>query len=333
MNILLISQCNKNALKESRRIIDQFAERVGERSWQTHITEKGLEALHKLLRKTARKNTAVACHWIRSKNHTELLWIVGDKSQFNERGRVPTNRTNKNILRFNDECSQLSAADIQITAVLAGLLHDLGKASNHFQNKLQKNKILADQYRHEWWSVRLLQIMIADCKSDEDCLKRLADWESYRKKNPNWFKKLQAEPKQNERADRYDFSNFPPLLRVIAWLILSHHRMPIKYDKQNKELFQKQEKFTSIDEWFKNLIPTEYWIYNPKVEEMDYNIVSDPTTSEKWQKDLTRWANKALKRIEEKRFFAINEQGNLSQLLNDPLFLHLSRLCLIVGDH
>ena len=114
MNILLISQCNKNALKESRRIIDQFAERVGERSWQTHITEKGLEALHKLLRKTARKNTAVACHWIRSKNHTELLWIVGDKSQFNERGRVPTNRTNRNILRFNDECSQLSAADIQI---------------------------------------------------------------------------------------------------------------------------------------------------------------------------------------------------------------------------
>ena len=41
MNILLISQCHKNALKETRRIIDQFAERTGDRSWQTHITEKG----------------------------------------------------------------------------------------------------------------------------------------------------------------------------------------------------------------------------------------------------------------------------------------------------
>jgi CRISPR-associated endonuclease/helicase Cas3 len=39
MNILLISQCNKNALKETRRILDQFAERRGDRTWQTPITQ------------------------------------------------------------------------------------------------------------------------------------------------------------------------------------------------------------------------------------------------------------------------------------------------------
>ena len=33
MNVLLISQCNKNALKETRRILDQFAERRGDRTW------------------------------------------------------------------------------------------------------------------------------------------------------------------------------------------------------------------------------------------------------------------------------------------------------------
>ena len=43
MNILLISQCNKKALVETRRVLDQFAERKGERTWQTAITLQGLQ--------------------------------------------------------------------------------------------------------------------------------------------------------------------------------------------------------------------------------------------------------------------------------------------------
>ena len=62
MNVLIVSQCDKRALVESRRILDQFAERRGDRSWQTAITQDGLATLRRLLRKTARKNTAIACH-------------------------------------------------------------------------------------------------------------------------------------------------------------------------------------------------------------------------------------------------------------------------------
>ena len=74
MNVLLVSQCSKRALTETRRILDQFAERRGDRTWQTAITRAGLDTLRKLLRQTARKNTAVACHWIRARDHSELLW-------------------------------------------------------------------------------------------------------------------------------------------------------------------------------------------------------------------------------------------------------------------
>ena len=81
MNVLLISQCDKRALTETRRLLDQFAERRGDHTWQTPITQDGLTALHRLLRKTARKNTAVACHWIRGLDHSELLWVVGDRSR------------------------------------------------------------------------------------------------------------------------------------------------------------------------------------------------------------------------------------------------------------
>lgn len=92
MNVLFVSQCTKRALSETRRILDQFAERRGERTWQTPITQIGLDTVRKLLRHSARKNTAVACHWIRGQDHSELLWIVGDARQFNAEGAVPRTR-------------------------------------------------------------------------------------------------------------------------------------------------------------------------------------------------------------------------------------------------
>src|SRR5690606_9613757 len=99
VNVLLVSQCSKNALKETQRILDQYAERRGLRTWQAPITQAGLDTLRRLLRRTARKNTAVACHWIRARDHSELLWIVGDARRFNAAGAVPTDTTIRNVLR------------------------------------------------------------------------------------------------------------------------------------------------------------------------------------------------------------------------------------------
>jgi CRISPR-associated endonuclease/helicase Cas3 len=103
MNILLVSQCDKRALTETRRILDQFAERRGDRTWQTPITTDGLDTLRQLLRKSARKNTSVACHWIRGLDHSELMWTVDDASRFNSQGSVPTNTTTLSISRFHDD--------------------------------------------------------------------------------------------------------------------------------------------------------------------------------------------------------------------------------------
>ncbi len=129
MNILLICECDKRALKETRRILDQFAQRRGERTWQTPITKEGLDTLHRLLRKTARKNTAVACHWIRGLDHSELLWVVGDARRFNAQGTVPTHTTQRNVLRAEDENDWHHLSAISALTALAALLHDLGKAT------------------------------------------------------------------------------------------------------------------------------------------------------------------------------------------------------------
>jgi len=63
MMVTFVSQCEKKALNKTRRVLDAFANRIGNRTWQTVITNEGLQAVKKLLRKTASKNTAVSCHW------------------------------------------------------------------------------------------------------------------------------------------------------------------------------------------------------------------------------------------------------------------------------
>ncbi len=91
MMVTFVSQCEKNALKRTRRVLDSFANRIGDNTWQTIITQEGLNAVQKLLRKTASKSTAVSCHWIRSRSRSDFLWVVGNKDEFDENGVVAVN--------------------------------------------------------------------------------------------------------------------------------------------------------------------------------------------------------------------------------------------------
>ncbi|WP_404360682.1 hypothetical protein [Methylotuvimicrobium sp. KM1] len=98
MMVTFICECEKKALNRTSRVLDAFANRIGSRTWQTVITEEGLQAVKKLLRKSATKNTAVACHWIRSRSRSELVWIVGNRNQFNHAGIVSVNTTSKELI-------------------------------------------------------------------------------------------------------------------------------------------------------------------------------------------------------------------------------------------
>lgn len=220
MNILLISECNKKALVETRRIIDQFAERKGERTWQTAITMEGLNTLRKILKKTARRNTAVACHWIKSNNQTEVIWVVGNIQKFNDKGAVPTHTTQRDILKSDSENQWNSIQALSLLAAIAGLFHDFGKASQLFQNKLKGKGKGFEPYRHEWLSLRFFQAFVGE-SGDRQWLAELSAISVAHEDDI-----LTRLKRDSVTGSQSPFASLPPVAKIVGWLIVSHHRFP-----------------------------------------------------------------------------------------------------------
>lgn len=132
MIVTFICQCQKKALVRTRLVLDAFANRIGDNTWQTVITKDGLQMVKKLLARTASKNTAVSCYRFHTRKHSELLWIVGNRQRFNEFGFVPVNRTKRDILKTSWKHDWQYIGAIEIIATLAALFHDIGKSTIGF---------------------------------------------------------------------------------------------------------------------------------------------------------------------------------------------------------
>ena len=327
MNVMLVSQCSKRALDETRRILDQFAERKGERTWQTAITQQGLATMRKMLRKTAKRNTAVACHWIKSANRTELLWIVGSLSAFNEQGTVPTNSTGRDILRSQRENQWHTAEVIALLAAIAGLFHDFGKANVLFQDKLKGKGKTFEPYRHEWVSLRMFTAFVGGMSDREwlDKLRTIGEGdekgllEALIKDEPgtsgNPFKALKA-----------------PFARTIAWLIVAHHRVPKWHETPGNS---DAPRLGHIDSWLdsvKYFGPSwnspqccrEKWTAKDSNAVWEF-VGGTPLRSKAWRSKAHAVASRALRQPD-----VISGDKNW---LADPFTMHMARLFLMLSDH
>lgn len=320
MNILLIAQCNKLALTETRRILDQFAERRGDRTWQTAITLEGLNTLRKLLRKTARRNTAVACHWIKGANQTELLWIVGNLRCFNEQGAVPTNITERDILKSQSENQWHSVESVSLLAAIAGLFHDFGKANLLFQNGLRGEGKSFQPYRHEWVSLRLFVAWVKG-KNDREWLAALSNIgeEDEGPMLANLVKDA-LDPLENP------FIHLPPLAKNVAWLIVSHHRLPVyPADGQHKP------DLAEIESWLTQQLTADWNATNHL--DVGWTVAEQrnawtfphgtPMRSATWRAKARKFASRALQQPSLAHFGVIDQRFTS----------HLARLVLMLADH
>ncbi|PKG99343.1 type I-F CRISPR-associated helicase Cas3f [Paraglaciecola sp. MB-3u-78] len=325
MMVTFVSQCEKNALKKTRRVLDAFADRIGDNTWQTLITEDGLLTIKKMLRQTASKSTAVSCHWIRSRARSQFLWVVGSRHKFNELGVVPVNSTKRTLLNTDIENDWHYLPLIKALVGLAALLHDWGKATALFQEKLNpvnKMGFKGDPIRHEWISLLLLNAFIqsTDTSSDEVWLTQLSNGVV----NEDTLKQ---QVKQNELQP---LSKLPPVAKLVAWLIVSHHRLPLP-DKENWNNYT-AESADSIDVMLSRI--TKEWGYENRFDEIEYQkrlieCFSFPkgliSNSKPWLSQIKKWSLRLL-----------TNQKQATECINDGSYrvvINHARLCLMLGDH
>ncbi len=328
MIVTFISQCEKKAIPRTRRVLDAFADRIGDNTWQTVITEDGLIAVKKLLRKTVTKSTAVSCHWIRGRRRSELLWIVGNRNKFNTQGIVPVNTTKKKLDQNKWENDWHYLPLIKALVAVSALLHDWGKATVLFQQKLlsKNNQFKGDPLRHEWISCLLLNALVqssGDIKSDEAWLNLFI--------SQSWNEELLKQTIVENSDQSKVLDQLPPLAQLIAWLIVSHHRLPsLKDDKALKEYTV--EPANSIVELFE-FIEAD-WGYQNKFEEKEYQQRLKLcfefkqgllTQSSEWNKQIKKWSTRLLQESQASQQIFVDGSWRV--------ILHHARLCLMLGDH
>lgn len=328
MMVIFVSKSEGKSIPVVRRILDSFALRIGTDTWKTIITEEGLATVRTLLRRSATKSTAVSCHWIRSRSRSELVWIVGKRSKFNEAGIVPVHYTSKNIVHREWENDWQYLSLIKAIAALAALLHDWGKASDLFQHKLKtagKGKLEADPFRHEWVSCKLLEALVRYTDAYDD--------------DKKWLTAL-AEGTINTKAlvelagkNMGTLGPMPPIASMLAWIILSHHRLPYIDDENDKTGYQNDGVY-SFQQMIERIRAS--WGYSRQQSDEEgkreiqcfsfrQGLLWDDGLL--WQKALKKWAARMLR--EESVLCTLIREGDLAF----RSIVTYARLCLMLSDH
>ncbi|VTR59454.1 CRISPR-associated helicase Cas3, subtype I-F/YPEST [Serratia fonticola] len=128
---------------------------------------------------------------------------------------MPTNITERDVLRSQDENSWHSVEAISLMAGIAGLFHDFGKANFLFQNGLRGKGKHFQPYRHEWVSLRLFCAWVGE-RSDKQWITALAAIDE-----SDESQMITTLVKDSVDVFINPFLSLPPLATTIAWLIVS----------------------------------------------------------------------------------------------------------------
>ncbi|MCK9505369.1 MAG: type I-F CRISPR-associated helicase Cas3f, partial [Porticoccaceae bacterium] len=187
-------------------------------------------------------------------------------------------------------------------------------------------------YRHEWVSLRLFLAFVGK-DTDQGWLRRMikpsaTDDASWTLPGRFWRDGIDANTP-------LPLANLPPVATAIAWLVVSHHRLPVvpAYDPNGKQKWFGAKKenlsISLIESPLGGITPA----WNEIVQSADARDVepywaiageTPPWALPMWRKRLATLAEKLLR---------LTENGKLDGCLDNLYVMHLSRLSLMLADH
>ena len=307
MIVNFVSECEKGALSKTAQILDNFANRIGENTWQTIITDEGLQTVKRQLRRIATKHTAVLCYAFREQFESELVWIVGNRRKFTTLSMVPVSDY---INLPSDHTWQYLPLIKSVTAI-AALFHDWGKAAACFQQTHEQVPLQHEEISHEWISCLLFHAFIKGDKTDSAWLERLAMGD---------INEAQILDSVTQNTVQRPLKDLPPLACFISWLILSHHQLPLP---------QNDWRSKSPPKDFKQLlsaITVDFGYRRTEDSEQTLCFANGlPSQSAQWVKEAKKWAAKMQDCVE--------LVDNVIEEETWRLVLHHARLALMLGDY
>lgn len=229
--IIAVCRSEKNARDRVARILDRYFWRIGDRTWRGKATNACLDRVARELRKRATRNTAVVLHEIRSRSESRRPIIrIGSRHAFSEEGVVPVSSHPANFKR--GAAIRDAAASGASAVAVAALFHDLGKATNLFQDKIRRalngGDPQADAVRHEAFSAAVWDSLMGHA-DDTDLITGLAEMtpQTIDSACVNVRHSLSNTHRNPERPFDFKFiQRVGSLSHLIGMLILTHHRLP-----------------------------------------------------------------------------------------------------------
>lgn len=228
--VIAVCRSTKRSRARVASVLDAYLWRIGDRTWRGRASNACLDRLARELRRTAKRNTAVAIFEIRSARASRRPLVrIGAARAFSTDGRIAVSTRSgagRRPGRTPQERHRLAVLR------LAALLHDLGKATVLFQRKLAQSlkthRPMADPVRHELVSAAVWD-ELAGGMSDGKLIAFLRDfepehvdaaWERARSRVAAWHR----EP--GHRLDLAFATRPGGIAHAVGMLVLCHHRLP-----------------------------------------------------------------------------------------------------------
>lgn len=193
---------------------------------------------------------------------------------------------------------------------------------------MRRQQVGRNRYRHEWVSLRLFEAFVGP-DVDSDWLARLAAPTT--EDDATWLGRLRRDGLDRDCRRPLDSLSHAPLAQAVGWLVVSHHRLPVRPSDRNGD----RPVFTVPG--LSNILAQvdANWNESWQGDDHDADGVASywrfprglPTTSVAWRRNAARVA---------RRLQAMCSRPDRAQgfiWVDNPYVMHLSRLCLMLADH